>query len=102
MTKHYTRTRTHPGEVLKEEFMKPYNLSANALALALHVSPNRISEIVRERRSITGDTAIRLALFFNTTSSFWMNLQSANDLSKAEVKSFEKVKKEILPVSLSA
>ncbi len=102
MTNPYTRTRTHPGEILKEEFMKPYKLSANALALALHVSPNRISEIIRKRRSITGDTAIRLAMFFNTSPSFWMNLQSSFDLSKAEAESFEKVKKEVFPVSLSA
>lgn len=102
MTNVYTRTRTHPGEILREEFMKPYNLSANALALALHVSPNRISEIVRERRSVTGETAIRLAQYFNTTSSFWMNLQSAYDLSKAETESLEKVKKEILPIAIPA
>jgi len=102
MTQIYTRTRTHPGEILKEDFMRPYNLSANALALALRVSPNRISEIIRKRRSVTGETAIRLARYFNTTPAFWMNLQSAYDLSKAETESLERVKKEVLPIALSA
>lgn len=102
MTKIYTRTRTHPGEILNEEFLKPNNLSANALALALRVSPNRISEIIRERRSVTGETAIRLARFFNTTPAFWMNLQSAYDLSKAETESLEKVKREVLPITVHA
>ena len=78
------RIRTHPGEVLREEFLKPYELSARELAEYLDVPANRITEIMAERRNITADTAIRLSRFFGTTREFWMNLQSAHDLSKAE------------------
>ncbi|MBV9014094.1 MAG: HigA family addiction module antidote protein [Alphaproteobacteria bacterium] len=77
------RTRTHPGEVLREEFMKPLNLSANALALALRVPATRIGDIIRTEkpRAVTADTAIRLARYFGTSPEFWLNLQSAYDLS---------------------
>lgn len=75
------RIRTHPGEVLREEFLLPLGLSAHALALALHVPATRINDIVRERRSITADTAARLARYFGTTAEFWLNLQDAHDLS---------------------
>lgn len=75
------RIRTHPGEVLREEFMLPHGLSAHALALALHVPATRINDIVRERRGITADTAARLARYFGTTAEFWLNLQDAHDLS---------------------
>ena len=78
------RIRTHPGEVLAGEFMTPLELSARALATALCVPPNRITEIVRGERSITADTAIRLGRHFGTTSHFWLNLQQAHDLSVAE------------------
>ncbi|MDP1908707.1 MAG: HigA family addiction module antitoxin [Hyphomicrobium sp.] len=78
------RVRTHPGEVLREEFLKPLELSAHQLADALEVPANRISEILRERRSVTADTALRLAAHFKTTPEFWLNLQMAHDLSKAE------------------
>lgn len=76
------RITTHPGEVLREEFMVPLHLSANRLAAMLGVPANRISEIVRERRSLTADTALRLAKCFETTPEFWMNLQTAHDVSK--------------------
>ena len=78
-----TRVRPHPGEVLREEFLAPLGMSSHQLAEAIDVPPNRISEIVRENRSVTADTALRLAKHFNTTPEFWMNLQSAHDLSKA-------------------
>jgi addiction module HigA family antidote len=78
------RIRTHPGEVLREEFLIPSGMSARQLAEALSVPPNRISEIVRERRGMTADTAIRLGRYFGTDGRFWMNLQLAHDLSKAE------------------
>ena len=78
------RIRTHPGEVLAEEFMKPLGLSARALAAEVGVPANRITEIIRQRRSVTADTAIRLARRFGTTPRFWMNLQVAHDLSVAE------------------
>ena len=73
----------HPGEMLREEFMVPLGLSANALALALRVPATRISEIVKERRGITADTALRLARYFRMTPEFWMNLQSHYDLEVA-------------------
>ena len=77
------RVRSHPGEILAEEYMKPLTLSANALAGAIGVPTNRISEIVRGRRGMTADTAWRLARHFGTTPEFWMNLQVGHDLSKA-------------------
>ena len=78
-----TENLIHPGEILREEFMKPMGISQNALAIALRVPVTRIGEIVNERRSISADTALRLAKYFNTTSDFWMNLQSNYDLQLA-------------------
>jgi addiction module HigA family antidote len=78
------RIRTHPGEVLREEYLKPLGMSARALAEAIGVPPNRLSEIVRERRGITADTALRLGRYLGTDALFWINLQVAHDLSKAE------------------
>lgn len=74
----------HPGEQLREEFMIPLGLSSNALARALHVTPARINEIVRERRGVSADTALRLARFFNTSHQFWLNLQVNYDIQCAE------------------
>jgi len=74
----------HPGEILREEFMVPLGLSSNALARAVGVTPARINEIVRERRGITADTALRLGRFFNTTHEFWMNLQTSYDIECAQ------------------
>ncbi len=73
----------HPGEMLREEFMKPLGLSANALAIALRVPVTRITEIIRERRGITADTALRLARYFNVSPEFWMRLQMDFDLESA-------------------
>ena len=73
----------HPGEMLREEFMKPLGLSSNALAMELRVPVTRISEIVRERRGITADTALRLARYFNMSAEFWMRLQMDFDLESA-------------------
>jgi len=70
--------------VLREEYLKPLGLSARALAAAISVPANRLTEIVRERRSITADTAIRLGKYFNTDALLWINLQVAHDLSKAQ------------------
>lgn len=78
------RIHTHPGEVLREEFMLPIGLSARQLAAAIGVPANRISDVVRERRSVTADTALRLARYFGTDAQSWLNLQYAHDLSKAE------------------
>ena len=82
-----TRGRTHPGEVLREEFILPLALSANALARALHVPPNRIAAIIAvdSPRVVTPDTALRLGRYLGTTAQFWLNLQRAYDLSIAEI-----------------
>lgn len=74
----------HPGEILREEFMKPFGLSSNALARALEVTPARVNEIVRERRGISADTALRLARYFGTDVQSWLNLQSHYDVQCAE------------------
>ena len=73
-----------PGEILNEEFLKPLGLTANALAKAIAVPPNRITAILKNERGITGDTAIRLGTFFKTSAEFWMNLQMTYDLRNAE------------------
>jgi len=72
-----------PGEMLKEEFLAEYRLSQSRLAKAVGISPNRIAEIVNNRRRITADTALRLGLYFGTSAEFWMNLQSRYDLKMA-------------------
>lgn len=91
----------HPGEVLREKFMAPAGLSANALALRLRVAPNRISEIVRERRGVTGETALRLARHFGTTPAYWMNLQAEHDLARARAAHQAKIEKQVLPARLT-
>jgi len=72
-----------PGEILKEEFLTEYGLSQNQLAKAIGISPNRITEIVNNRRRITADTALRLSLYFGNSPEFWLNLQSHYDLKMA-------------------
>jgi addiction module HigA family antidote len=72
-----------PGEILAEEFLAGFSLTQAALARALDISPNRIAEIVNNRRRITADTALRLGLFFGTTPEFWQNLQAHYDLKMA-------------------
>src|SRR6266513_5021248 len=74
----------HPGEHLREDFMKPWGLSSNALAHALEVTPARINEILRERRGISADTALRLARFFGTDAQSWLNLQTLYDIQCTE------------------
>lgn len=78
------RIRTHPGEVLREEYLKPLGMSARSLAEVIGVPANRLTEIIRERRGVTADTAIRLGKYFGTDARFWINLQVAHDLSKAQ------------------
>ena len=75
-----------PGEMLKHEFLAEYELSQNQLAKAIGISPNRIAEIVNNRRRITADTALRLGLFFETTPEYWLNLQTHYDLKMARAK----------------
>ena len=85
----------HPGEVLKEEFILPLKLSINSLARELHVAPNRISHIVNGKRSITAETALRLAAFFATSPEFWMNLQALYDLEVTSAQKSAEIKKQI-------
>jgi addiction module HigA family antidote len=96
MTKNGMRP-VHPGEILLEEFIKPSHppINANMLAKALAVPANRITTIIKGQRGITGDTAVRLAAFFNTTAEFWMNLQKTYELRVAEQALPVKVKKHI-------
>ena len=79
-----TRITTHPGEMLKHEFLIPMNLSASALARSMRVPANRITELVNGRHDITGDTALRLERVLGVSAEFWMRLQSSHDLTKAK------------------
>ena len=86
----------HPGEVLKEEFLVPLNVSAYRLSKEIHVPETRISEIINGKRAVTADTAIRLSKFFGTTAEFWLNLQNQYDLEKEErnhLPEFEQIKR---------
>ena len=92
----------HPGEILREEFLVPAGMTANALAKALRVDAPRINDIVRERRGITPDTALRLATFLRTSAEFWLNLQSAYDLKVADTEKGKLIRAEIVPMSLQS
>ena len=92
----------HPGEVLREEYLAPLGMSAHALAMALHVPAPRINDIVRERRAVTPDTALRLARYFDTTAQFWLNLQSAFDLKLAESEAGSRIAQEVIPLPRAA
>ena len=87
----------HPGEVLREEFLVPLGVSADALAQALRVPATRINDVVNERRAVAADTALRLARYFGTTPEFWMNLQAALDLRSAEAGSKAAIERDVLP-----
>ena len=91
----------HPGEILKEDFLKPAGLSVNALAKALRVPTPRINDIVLERRGITADTAMRLARYFGGDAQSWLNLQTLYDLRVAERTSARKIAREIVPADQS-
>ena len=92
----------HPGEILREEFLLPLGLSANALSLALRVPATRIHEVVRQRRGITSDTAIRLARYFNTTPQFWLNLQINFNLKQTSIQMGDIIDREIQPMQVEA
>ncbi len=85
----------HPGEVLREEFLAELGMSANALAKALSVPAPRVNDIVRERRGITADTALRLARYFDSSPQFWLNLQAAYDLRLAEIAAGKKIERQV-------
>ena len=87
----------HPGEILREEYLVPLGMSVNALALALHVPSTRLHEIVKERRAITGDTALRLARYFGGDAQSWLNLQNEYDLKIIARRLQGRIEKEVVP-----
>jgi addiction module HigA family antidote len=96
------RVTTSPGEMLREEFLLPLGLSANALALALRVPANRITAILKDQRAVTADTAMRLGRYFGTSARFWLNLQQAYDLSLARRESAARIEREVAPREVAA
>lgn len=89
----------HPGILLLEEFMEPHGINASQLARMMDIDRNRISQIIRGKRDITADTALRLSLVFGTTARFWMNLQSHYDLEKEKEIALPALQKSITPFS---
>jgi addiction module HigA family antidote len=87
----------HPGEFLREDFMKPLNLSSKALATALRVPVSRVAAIVRERRNIDAEMALRLARYFRMSASFWMNCQTQYDLTTAQDRLQSRIRREVRP-----
>ena len=87
----------HPGEILTEEFIKPLGLNRHQLAMALHVPPNRIGQIVEGVRGISAETALRLGRYFGTSPDFWMNLQKRYELEEARYRIEEQIEREVSP-----
>ena len=102
MPKERKLTPITPGEILSEEFLKPLKMNAHQLALALRVPANRITAIIEGKRAISGDTALRLARYFEMSPEFWFNLQSQYELRKAEDELAEKIAREVQPREKSA
>ncbi len=88
----------HPGEILREEFLEPLDISPAALARSLHVSAPTVNEIVRERRGVTADMAIRLGRYFDTSAQFWMNLQTEYALATTYAEAGEAIEHDIEPL----
>lgn len=88
----------HPGEILREEYLEPLEMSVNALAQALHLTATRVNDIVREKRGVTPDTALRLSQYFGTTPEFWLNLQMMYELRKAAEEEGQWIKETIRPL----
>lgn len=91
----------HPGEILREEYMVPLSMSMTALAKALRVDAPRIKAIVDGERSVTPDTALRLARFFDTTPEFWINLQAHYDIRTARDESWSSIEREVIPMAVT-
>jgi addiction module HigA family antidote len=89
------RASTHPGEMLREEFLRPLEITQNALALKIRVPATRIGEIIHGKRAITPDTALRLARFFGNSPEFWLNLQQMHDLSKARLELSKTIERDV-------
>jgi addiction module HigA family antidote len=91
----------HPGEILLEEFIKPMALSLASVSRATGIAPSRLTEITKCRRSVTAETALRLAMFFGTSAAFWIGLQSEHDLEVAQRAMGARIKHEVIPLTLS-
>ena len=89
----------HPGKILREDYLVPLGLSANALAKALNMPASRVNEVVRERRGVSADTAMRLARYFGGDARSWLNLQAAYDLRVAEIGNRRRIEREIVPAA---
>jgi len=98
-TVHNGMRPVHPGEILREEYLVPLNMSANALAQALKVPASRINDIVLERRGITVDTAMRLVRYFGGDVQTWMNLQTAYEIKRAEQELADRIANEVAPMA---
>lgn len=94
------RKPVNPGEILSEDFMKPYKLSMNRLAMDLHVPVTPIADIVAERRGITADSALRLGRYFKSTPQFWLNLQTKYDLQIAEDEHLARIQRQVQPIEM--
>ncbi len=97
-----TLPNIHPGEVLLEEFLRPFGISQNKLARDIKVPPRRVNEIVLRKRAITPDTALRLARYFGTSERFWLGLQVDFDLEEAQRAIGEAIQKDVRPLSTAA
>ena len=98
----FSRPTTHPGEMLREEFLVPMGITANQLALRTRMPATRVSEILRERRGVSADTALRLGRFFGMSPAYWLNLQSLYDLSKAQSENGDAIKRDVDPLQIEA
>src|SRR5512144_1489432 len=87
----------HPGEILREEFLMPLQMSSHALSQAIRVPATRVNDIVNGKRGITADTALRLARYFGNSPDFWMSLQAAYDLRAAEREALPRIEREVSP-----
>jgi addiction module HigA family antidote len=96
----FERVTTHPGEMLREEFLKPLGMSANQLALRTRMPATRIGEILHGRRSVTPETALRLGRFFGTSPEFWLNMQLSHDLTKARLESGHAIDRDVEPLAM--
>ena len=90
----------HPGEVLLEDYLKPLGISQNQLAQSMRVPPNRINEIVKGKRAVTAETALRLARAIGTSPDFWLNLQMFYDLRVAKDNFSDAVSREVIPIAV--
>jgi addiction module HigA family antidote len=97
----FEHVTTHPGEYLREEFLVPLGMSANALAMRLHIAAPRLHAILHGKRAVTPDTAMRLARCFGMSAQFWLNLQMIHDLSKAQQLVGAKVEREVEPLVMT-